>query len=1063
MKKNPYAALGEQLTKTPTHWRSLEHKDGEASVKDALEVEFPAGTAQPDGFNRREALKLAGASMALGALAGCDALPMRRPEEEILPFVKMPEQVIPGVRLQYATAMSRGEGALGLLVEAHEGRPTKIEGNPNHPSSLGASDVWAQAEVLKLYDPDRARAPKTGGQATTWDKWDEVARAKFASGKGLAVLVEENLGPTAERLLAQMQAKLTDAKVYRWDPLAPDHALSGAELAFGPGVKPQLDLEKVKVIFSLDSDFLSNGPDHLKLARQFGASRAVQHEGDLEKMKRLYASEAAFTLTGSNADHRVRLASGQQVDLLRAVAKELAGKHGVDLGELGSLEAGALPESTAKFIAVLAKDLAAHKGEALIIVGERQPAAVHALGYALNVALGALGTNLTLTQGEATPRVAQFEQLTALVKSLNAAEVETLFILDSNPLYTAPGALKFGEAMAKAKTVVHAGVLPEETGEKATWHLPLAHFLESWGDAKAWNGTASITQPLILPLFGARAAVSLLAQLAGETELNDKKLVEATWRGTGAALADTKAWRKALHDGVIAGTASATVTPALKRAEVAAALAPVKATTPTKDALEFIALKGHALDGRLSNVSWVMELPDGLSKLVWDNAVLISPTTAHELGIDSGVKRNSYTADVVELTAGDRKVKAPSFVLPGLANNTLVLIQGFGRTAGAVAMGPSLETKLIGVDANPLLAEGTVVQGVKLAKTGATQELASTQDHFSVPGNPFKELTFAQMTVEAAGARERKLGLGDRPLFRTGTAAAYAKSAETLAHTGDIPEKLLSHGGAKHRPAKPIQPTDEIVYEGQQWGMVIDLSACTGCSICTIACQAENNIPVVGREQVLLGRELHWIRIDRYFTGDVEQPLAVHQPVGCMHCENAPCEPVCPVSATTHDEEGINSMAYNRCIGTRYCANNCPFKVRRYNYFDFTHSANVYVEPYWKERMKTLKLQRNPDVTVRYRGVMEKCTFCTQRVEEAKIAAKRAGHDRKALPDGAVTPACAQACPTNAITFGNINDEKSRVHALKVSERNYEMLQELNIRPRTSYLARVRNENEELS
>jgi molybdopterin-containing oxidoreductase family iron-sulfur binding subunit len=411
---------------------------------------------------------------------------------------------------------------------------------------------------------------------------------------------------------------------------------------------------------------------------------------------------------------------------------------------------------------------------------------------------------------------------------------------------------------------------------------------------------------------------------------------------------------------------------------------------------------------------------------------------------------------VVTLTAEGRTLTAPTFVLPGLANDSLTLLHGYGRALGEVATG-------VGVDANALLAAGNVVQGVKLQKTGAKAVLCSTQDHFSVPGNPFKELTFAQMTQQPATAVERKLGLGSRPLFRSGTSAEFKQGAEKVAHAGDMPEELQGKEPNKGRPTKPMQLTSAVTYEGQQWGMVVDLSACIGCNICAIACVAENNIPTVGRHEVLLGREMHWIRIDRYFTGDVEQPLAVHQPVACAHCENAPCEPVCPVSATVHDDEGLNAMAYNRCIGTRYCSNNCPYKVRRFNYLDFTHTGIVYTEKYWKDRMKTLKLQRNPDVTVRYRGVMEKCTYCTQRIEEAKMAAKRRGDDRKALPDGAVMPACAQACPTSAITFGNINDETSKVAALKSSERNYEMLQELNIRPRTTYLARVRNENEELA
>jgi len=647
------------------------------------------------------------------------------------------------------------------------------------------------------------------------------------------------------------------------------------------------------------------------------------------------------------------------------------------------------------------------------------------------------------------------------VKSLTAGEVETLVIIDSNPVYTAPGGLKFSEALAKAKTVVHAGLFAEETGAKATWHLPLAHFLESWGDATAWNGAASLMQPIILPLFGGRPAISVLAQVAQETELGDRKLVEATWQGAGKPLADAKAWRRALHDGVVPSTARSAAALSLQTDAVSAAVAPLKGVAPSKDALEFVAIYGHPRDGRLTNVSWIMELPDTMSKLCWDNAVLLSPSTAKELGIESMVVRNSYQSDVVELTVEGRKLTAPTFVLPGVANHTLVLVHGFGRAQGEVAKG-------IGVDASPLLASGNQVQGVKLTKTGTTTKLCSTQDHFSVPGNPLKELSFAQMAAEPAGAKERRLGLGEpsdltyRPLYRSATATAFLKDGKEVASQGNLPEKALGPS-PRSNPMRPKQLTQEIRYEGQQWGMVIDLSACIGCNICAIACVSENNIATVGREQVMLGRELHWMRIDRYFTGDIEDPKAAHQPVACMQCENAPCEPVCPVSATVHDEEGLNGMAYNRCIGTRYCSNNCPYKVRRFNYLDFTHTGDVYVEPYWKERMKTLKLQRNPDVTVRYRGVMEKCTFCTQRIEEAKIAAKRNGQDRKALPDGVITPACAQACPTSAITFGNINDETSKVAKLKLSDRNYEMLQELNIRPRTTYLARVRNENEELA
>ncbi|MBK7857528.1 MAG: TAT-variant-translocated molybdopterin oxidoreductase [Archangiaceae bacterium] len=1107
MKKDPYAPLRDQLDKNepPTHWRSIEQAQGDQELKAQVDSEFPAGVTASNGWNRREALKLGAAAMALGG-AACDQvkelhLPLRRPVDEILPYVRMPENLIPGQRSMYATAMQRSEGAVGLLVESHEGRPTKVEGNPNHPSSLGSSDIWAQAEVLRLYDPERARTPLQAGAASTWEKWDALAKENFArfaenQGKGLAFIIGEDMGPTFERVLKLGVTKYPQAKVVRWDPLTPDAALAGGELAFGAGARVHFHLGKAKVVYALDADFMTQGPDHLRLAREWAQSRSPLHEKDAEAMTRLYASEGAYSTTGSNADHRVRVASAQQVELLKLVAAELHTKHGVDLGALGAL---AGPSDTAgvklpagangdleKFVSALARDLAKNKGAAVVITGERQPAAVHALAHAINAALGGLGSTFTVSADPgAQPRTPMYEQLAGLVTALNAGEVDTLIIFDQNPLYATPGALKFADAFAKAKSTVHIGVLPEETGLKASWHLPQAHFLESWSDARAFDGTVSLVQPLVIPLFGGRTQTSLLAQICGEVETNPKALLELTWRGAATAapvqaaatadggtaagvaaavspkpdprfpLSETRAWRHALHDGVVPNSTRPAGKGEVNRGAIATAVGALKPVAPSKESLELTAMNGHVLDGRLTNVSWIMELPDTMSKLCWDNAVLVSPQLAKELGIESAAKKNRYVADVVDLNAEGRKISAPAFVLPGLNPYTVMINKGYGRTVGDVAKG-------VGVDVWPLLGSSAVLGGVKISRTGQTVELCSTQDHFSVPGNPFHEVTFAEMTALKPGMAERKLGLGERQLYRSATAAEWQKDGEKPFREGDAPEELVQ----LKTPGRPValkQSSDAIVYEGQQWGMVVDLGKCIGCNTCTVACIAENNIPTVGREQVMLGRELHWIRIDRYFTGDIDQPAAVHQPVTCMHCENAPCEPVCPVSATVHDDEGINSMAYNRCIGTRYCNNNCPYKVRRFNYLDFTNTGNVWRNPAEADRWKTLKLQRNPDVTVRYRGVMEKCTYCTQRVEQAKYAAKRAGHDWKALPDGAVTPACAQACPTQAITFGNVNDEKSRVHELKLSERNYEMLQELNVRPRTTYLTRVRNENEELS
>ena len=1064
----------------PRYWRSVAHKNGDDAAVGDLDQEFPSGTGPLPELQRREVLKLAGASMAL---AGLSTACVRRPEEEILPYTHMPEEIIPGVANYYATVQPRSTGAVGLVVTAYEGRPQKIEGNALHPASLGAADIWAQSEMIRLFDPDRSRAPRKDinkghdghhGTAATWGEWDTFQKAHFAGfngsgGKGLAFVVDGANKPTVDRLLGEAKQKWPNARVYRWDAVNADNALDGAQIAFGPGARTHLNLEKARVMLALDSDFLYEGTDSLRLAKGYSKGRKIKDKSEAAKMSRLYAVEGIFTTTGASADHRLRVPSSQIAAFLVAVAGELASKHGVATGDLAT---GPAPAGAEKFVAAVAKDLAANRGGAAIIVGERQPAAVHALAAALNVALGAGETQLqTVTTVEgAQPRESLGTSVQALAKDLGAGGIDTVVILDVNLAYSAPGSLKLGDALKGAKHVIHAGLMGDETAKHSTWHLPLAHFLESWGDARAFDGTPSIMQPLILPIFGARSEVSFLGGIvAGETD--DKKLVEATWSTLGVT---GKSWRRALHDGVFAvdGAPGSRVASAEAphAADVAAA---VKGLKPVSGEIEIALTFGQVLDGRLGNLPWNMELPDVMTKLCWDNALIISPALAADMGIDSKVKRNGYTSDVVTITVDGKTLDAPTFVLPGLHKTSAFLNLGFGRRTGDVAVG-------IGVDGYALMAaDGRRSVYGSIKKAGRATSLCSTQDHFNTPANPFNEVTFAQASKLAPGTLERtlELGQGRQTLVRDGKLSIYKEHGATpwksrrgdqkapaseFAHAGDIPENLVAHGTPPQRPRQPLQPTEAMVYDGQQWGMVIDLTACTGCNACVVACQSENNIVAVGREQVLLGREMHWMRIDRYFTGDIDSPVAMHQPVNCMQCENAPCEPVCPVSATVHDEEGLNAMAYNRCIGTRYCANNCPYKVRRYNYFDFSMSANVYRDPVKDARFDIYKLQRNPNVTVRYRGVMEKCTYCTQRIETAKIATKNAGGDRKAIKDGVITPACAQTCPTDAITFGNINDETSRVNALKKSDRNYEMLQELNIRPRTTFLARLKNNNPEL-
>jgi Fe-S-cluster-containing dehydrogenase component/anaerobic selenocysteine-containing dehydrogenase len=1049
----------------PRHWRSIAHKEG--AVDTEREFLHPVPTSLTES-TRRDALKLAGASLAMTSLAAC----VRRPEEEILPYSKHPPEVTPGIPNYYASFQPRAGGGFGIVVESHEGRPSKIEGNPLHSSSRGASDVWAQAELLRMYDPDRLRFVLHKRQGKNWNEWDAFAKTHFdavraAGGAGLVVVADGAERPTFDRLLADAQKQMPQMKVFRIDALLPDNSEQGAEIAVGPGARVHHDLSAAKVIFSLDSDFLKNPA----MAKGWAANRRVLSAQEADKLGRLYAAEGVFSMTGTNADHRLRIAAGQGRVLLQALAAALG---------MIELAAGAkAPAEAASFVAALAKDIQANPAQSVVVVGERQPAEVHALALAINVQLGSKAQSISVVDG-AQPRQTQGEQLKALAEALNSGSVQTLLNFDVNLVHAAPGALKMGEALKKAKTTIFAGLLEDETGLQSEWCIPLAHFLEAWSDGRGADGTAAVVQPLILPLWNARADVQLAAQtLLGNTDI-DRALVEKTWSNAGVTGA---AWRKALHDGVLPShrrmvdMSSLTPTNPLRTADVAAKLTALPVVpAPSAAAMEIALTTGNLLDGRLANVPWTQELPDTMTKLVWDNALVVSPALAKELGLKSGVERNAYTADIVKVTANGGSVELPTFVLPGMDKFSAYVNIGYGRSTGEIATG-------IGHNVAAIMpaSGGRLALGAKLERTGAQTQLASTQDHFAVSANMLgdaedgtiiNDAGFAALSGLPAGNKDRNLNNAGRQLVRHGSLVQYKEQApamkdpvkkrDTFAHKGDIPENLVRAGTRANQPTKPLQPISDVIYEGQQWGMVIDLTACTGCNACAIACVAENNIATVGRDQVMYGRELHWMRIDRYFEGDVDNPISVHQPVACLHCELAPCEPVCPVAATVHDEEGINSMAYNRCIGTRYCANNCPYKVRRFNYLDFTVTGNVYRNPHQAERHDIYKMARNPDVTVRYRGVMEKCTYCTQRVEEAKISFKRAGGDRKQLPDGAVTPACAQACPTDAIVFGNINDPKSRVNQLKQVDRNYETLQELNIRPRTTYLARLTNKNKDL-
>ncbi len=997
------------------YWRSLDELAESAEFKEFLLREFPAGTVElGSGLSRRNFLKMMGASFALAGLAAC-----RRPAEKIVPYVKQPEEIIPGIANYYATAMPMGLTAYGLLVKSNEGRPTKIEGNPQHPSTAGASSALLQAQILGLYDPDRARQPKqlrafpasgrtvaAGGMESNWSSFVEAWRQLYtdfarSGGQGLAILAESFHAPTLARLQSQWQQRFPKATWVSFDPVSDENSHRGIEMVHGAPLLPQHHFDKADIVLSLDADFLLGERDAIVAARGFAKRRRVSNERD--DMSRLYVVESLLTLTGAMADHRQVLQSRQIPAFTAALLLELK-RQGVALSSelVASLQKYAVHPFNSRWLQVVAKELRRHRGRSLIVVGRRQPPLLHALGALMNQALGNVGQTVSYSSlNDAAP--SDHKGLLALAEQMGRGQIDTLVIFGGNPLYNLPAGMDFASLIKKVGHTIHFSPYRDETSRVVHWHLPQSHFLESWEDVRSGDGCYSVVQPLIEPLFDSRSRVEFLHLLATGKQRSGYEIIKESFakmqrRSDGEAVFN-KRWRRLLHDGFGTVKKPATTLPKFRYATVARQLqkTPFPQDIASSDKLEVVFYASAKLfDGRFANNGWLQELPDAVTKLTWDNAALISPKTAAALRVKNH--------DVVSLNYKGRELKLPVWIVPGCADNSVALELGYGRSqCGRVGDG-------VGVNAYRLRDVQTPDYGVGLTlkKTGATYKLASTQDHGSMQG---------------------------RPLIREATLADYRENPNFAA-------KLVEHPPLKSLWKEPSYT------EGYQWGMAIDLNSCIGCNACTIACQSENNIPIVGKEQVAVGREMHWIRVDRYFSGDLHEPSVAHQPVPCQHCENAPCEQVCPVAATVHDKEGLNVMAYNRCIGTRYCANNCPYKVRRFNYFNYTNRYDD-VE----------KLAQNPDVTVRFRGVMEKCTFCTQRIEGAKATAKREG---RSVRDGEIQTACQQSCPTDAISFGNINDPDSRVAQLKQQNRNYEMLGELNVKPRNSYLAKLRNPNPEL-
>jgi len=1017
----------------PTYWKSLAELEQSPEFLELAAREFAAPLDQepPNSPGRRRFMQVMGASMALAGLDAC-----RWREDKILPLSRRPEGTIPGSSRYFATAMELNGNAVGLYASSYDGRPIKIEGNPAHPDSLGAAAAFHQATVLGLYDPDRSDSVVTGaGAARKVSSWAEFGKAlgevlgalRTSGGAGLRVLAERSSSPSLAEQKRRLLAAFPQAKWSTYEPTAYDGPRAGSVLAFGKAYRSHYAFDAARIVVTLDADVVHpTFPAGLANARALTKNRAPE----AAEMNRVYAIESCVTLTGGISDHRLAVKATLIKPVVAFLDAAISAKAN-PLPELGAAQDKPAAEflkdeKVAKFLDGVATDLLANIGHSVIVAGQHQPAEVHALVHRLNAVLGNVGRTVFYTEDTGADGQSDVAALKALTDELNGGKVETLLILGGNPVFTAPADLAFGDALAKAKSSIHLSLYEDETSQRSSWHLPAAHYLESWGDALSWNGTLSIVQPLIAPLHGGKSALEVVALFAGSTEPKPLELVRAGH----PELASEHAWRKALASGVVDGSAAAHAEPKLKAmGKVALVEAELGPLGGGNGKLELVfSIDPKLIDGRYANNAWLQELPESMTKLTWDNAVMISPRTAKELGVSD--------ADSVTLSVGNRQITLLALIAPGHADGSLRITLGHGRTA-AGHVGGLVSENIDPVGANAYAVRSSegyeIATGVSVQSHGTVSyRVSSTQDIYTVG------------EIGQQGTQERLPAL-----VREGTIEEFKKDPKFV-------DQIVEHNPLLSLWVPPVS------YDGHKWGMSIDLNKCIGCSACVTACQAENNIPVVGKENVAKGREMLWLRVDRYYKGEPEDAEVSFQPIPCQQCENAPCEQVCPVGATMHSHEGLNDMVYNRCIGTRYCSNNCPYKVRRFNYFNYNLDT-IGVTPYTPAddpKAKVKAMVFNPEVTVRSRGVMEKCTFCVQRIQNVKIKAKNV---KRPIEDGEIKTACQQTCPTGAIVFGDLNDEKAQVTALQRLPRSYALLGELNNKPRVQYLARIKNPNPALT
>lgn len=1058
----------------PRYWRSLDEVAQTPEFNEFLEKEFPSGASEMEGVNRRHFMKIMAASFAMAGvgMAGC-----RRPESHIMPYSKQPERVIQGVPVYYATSAPRAMGNIPLIVESHQNRPTKVEGNPKYSAYHGASDLFSQASVLDLYDVDRATRSSKGGDVLRPAGVNDLLAAtakKFVAnkGKGLYILADRSTSPSRLRLQRKLKKAYPEAVWAQYEAIDQANPERATQRLFGQPLRPRYNLRNAKRILSIDCDFANTDIGSIAYTREFADGRRILNssEADSGKMNRLYQVEPDFSVTGGMADHRLRLSTSELGAFAAALAAAVSSKTGRGSDIASALSATAL-KGHEKWITECVADLVEYSGKSVVVAGSHLPVEVHQLVYFINDLLGANGKTVSYLEID-HEETATIQDVAA---AANRGEVDTLVVLNGNPSYDAPADLKWEsvqEKIASNGTVIRYGYYFDETSLSASYHIAATHYLEAWSDGRTLDGELVPVQPLILPLFDGVSELEFLARLAGESKTDGYEIVYETFTEIAGRGNAEKAFAKFLNVGYLEGSGYAKASPKAGTSAYGD-FSVLQAVIPGKDSLEIRFTPDRKVwDGRYNNNGWLQECPEPISKTTWDNAIIVSPRLALDLGYDTktgkfligGVSKTTgdfeagrEVAPVARLTVDGQTVEGPIFVQPGLANYTVVLPLGYGRRkVGRVGQGS-------GFNVYPIRTSESLSyrSGAKIELTGGKYLLANTQMHWSMEG---------------------------RAIVREADVDYYKEHSDFVKHMGmeshsppiygidqdkSLQEKVTTQprGNSSYKT-----PTFDPKGTHQQWGMVIDLNTCSGCNACVVACQSENNIPIVGKDQVTRGREMHWIRMDRYYaSGNLadnqeklpEDPQVVMQPMLCQHCEMAPCEMVCPVNATVHDEQGLNVMAYNRCVGTRYCANNCPYKVRRFNFFDWNKRDlnEFYKGPLGKKAETELsQMQKNPDVTVRMRGVIEKCTFCVQRIEEAKIRqlskAKDSGNIK--VPDGVIKVACQQACPAGAITFGDVSDASTEVSRLKASDRDYSVLGYLNTRPRTTYLAKLRNPNKNM-